>query len=65
MEATLTYKNCKLSDVARHLAGWGFNIVSERGRPLVVLNYETEAEANEAHTLIATAVVGAALTPHV
>jgi len=61
----MAYENCRLGDVDRHTNGWGFNVVSERdGTPLVALSYGTEAEAKEAHSLMAKVIVGAAITPH-
>ena len=42
----------------------GFNVLRERGGPVVSLSYGTEAEANKAHGLMAEVIVGAAITPH-
>jgi hypothetical protein len=36
----------------------------ERGGPVVTLTYATEAEAEEAHGLMAMVIPGAAVTPH-
>jgi hypothetical protein len=61
----MAYENCRLGAVDRHTNGWGFNVVSERDRkPLVSLSYATEAEAKEAHDLMAKVIVGAGITPH-
>ena len=43
---------------------WGFNVLRERGSPVVSLSYGTEAEARAAHALMAKVIVGGAITPH-
>ena len=46
------------------MAAGGFNVLRERGGPVVTLTYETEAKAQEAHDLMAKVIAGAAITPH-
>ena len=60
----MTYENCKLGAVQSQDGGWGFNVLRERGGPVVTLTYETEAKAQEAHDLMAKVITGAAITPH-
>jgi hypothetical protein len=38
----MTYENCKLGAVQSQDGGWGFNVLRERGGPVVTLTYETE-----------------------
>jgi hypothetical protein len=52
-------ENCKLGAVHSQDGGWGFNVLRERGGPMVTLTYATKAEAEEAHGLRAMVV-----TPH-
>ena len=59
----MTYENCKLGAVQSQDGGWGFNVLRERGGPVVTLTYETEAKAQEAHDLMTKVIAGAAITP--
>jgi hypothetical protein len=60
----MSYANCKLGTVQSQDHRWGFNVLRERGGPVVTLTYETEAKAQEAHDLMAKVIAGAAITPH-
>ena len=60
----MTYENCKLAAVQSQDGGWGFNVLRERGGPVVTLTYATKAEAEEAQGLMAMVIAGAAVTPH-
>jgi hypothetical protein len=42
----------------------GFDVLRERGGPVDMLTYETEAEAQQAHDLMVKVIAGAAITPH-
>ena len=61
--AELTHKNCRLGAVQTREDGWGFVVSNERGKPLVSLTYETEAEAEEARSLMAEVILLVAITP--
>jgi hypothetical protein len=60
----MTYENCKLGAVQSQDGGRGFNVLRERGGPVVSLSYGTEAEANKARGLMAEVIVGVVVTPH-
>jgi hypothetical protein len=60
----MAYENCKLGAVQSQDDDWGFNVLRERGSPVVSLSYGTEAEARAAHALMAKVIVGGAITPH-
>ena len=60
----MAYENCKLGAVHSQDGGWGFNVLRERGGPVVTLTYETEAKAQEARDLMAKVIPGAAITVH-
>jgi hypothetical protein len=60
----MTYENCKLGAVQSQDGGWGFAVSNDRGRPLFSLTYATEAQAKEAHGLMARVITGAEVTPH-
>jgi hypothetical protein len=59
VETRMARENCKLGAVHSQDGGWGFNVLRERGGPMVTLTYATKAEAEEAHGLRAMVV-----TPH-
>lgn len=59
-----TYRNCKTGDVMAVGDGYGFNIVSDRNRPLVTFELSTRDEAKQARDEIAKAVARAVtITP--
>jgi hypothetical protein len=69
MEAGMVHHDCRLGDVQRQSVdgwgNWGFAVLpNAAGRPVVSLTYATEAQAKEAHDLMAKVIVGAAITPH-
>ena len=51
-----TYRNCKTGDGMSVGDGYGFNILSDRNRPVVTLEFSTRDEAKEARDEIAKAV---------
>jgi hypothetical protein len=60
-----SYDNCKTGDVMSLPGGYGFNILSDRNRPLVTLEFSTRDEAKQARDEIAKAVAKAVtITPH-
>ena len=59
-----SYRNSKTGDVMSVGDGYGFNIVSDRNRPLVTLEFSTRDEARQARDEIAKAVAKAVtITP--
>ena len=54
----MAYENCKLGAVHSQDGGWGFNVLRERGGPVVTLTYATKVEAEEAHGLMAMVIQG-------
>jgi mannose-6-phosphate isomerase-like protein (cupin superfamily) len=55
----------KAGDVMAVPDGYGFNILSDRNRPLVTLEFSTRDEAKQARDEIAKVVVKAVtITPH-
>ena len=57
-----TYANCGIGEV--HMTGnggYGFNIVNERDRPLLYIEYPTREEADAARAVIADVLRGAAI----
>ena len=42
----MTYENCKLGAVQSQDGGWEFNVLRERGGPVVALTYETESQGS-------------------
>ena len=59
----MSYANCKLGSVQSQDRGWGFNVLRERGGPVVTLTYETEAKAQEAHDLMVKVIAGGRHAP--
>jgi hypothetical protein len=59
----MTRTNCKLGAVQSQDDGWGFVVTNEHHRPLVGLTYDTKAEAEEAHGLMAKVIARAVVTP--
>lgn len=51
-----SYRNSKTGDVMSVGDGYGFNIVSDRNRPLVTFEFSTRDEARQARDEIAKAV---------
>jgi hypothetical protein len=51
-----------LGDVQTQDDGWGFVVTNERGLALFSLTYQTKAEAEEAHSLMAVVIKRAAIT---
>ena len=63
-ESIMTYRVSQVQSMHddRHaLAGVGFNILNERGAPIVTFGYVNQRKATNARTLIEKAIVDAAL----
>jgi hypothetical protein len=59
-----SYKNYMVGEVMSMSNGYGFNILSKGGQPLVALTFETDDEAEEARAQIAAVVAKAVeITP--
>ena len=50
------YRNCKTGEVSPVGDGYGFSILSEKGRPLVALSFATRVGAEQARADVARAV---------
>jgi hypothetical protein len=62
--STMTYRLSQVQstqDDRRAFAGVGFNILNERGAPIVTFGYLDQSKATNARTLIEKAIVDAAL----
>jgi hypothetical protein len=60
-----SYSNCRTGDVMSVGGGYGFNIVSDRNRPLITPEFSTRDEARQARDEVAKAAAKAVkITPH-
>jgi hypothetical protein len=60
-----SYSSCRTGEVMSVGDGYGFNIVSDRNRPLVTLEFSTREQARQARDEIAKVVAKAVtITPH-
>jgi hypothetical protein len=60
-----SYNNCKVGDVMSTTEHYGFNILNDRNRPLVLLEFATCDEAKQARDEIAKVIAKTVMiTPH-